>query len=469
MNSSGSYQNTNYALMRIGLVAIAVAFIATSCATQLEEAPTSDEVLAEALPDTEIVAEWSAPAGDTGLVDDGWLKSFNDQQLEEIVDEALRIQNPNMRILASQVDRAEAAARLAGAALKPNVGLASGISENLDEGGPGTSVSGSTVAISWEADVWGRVQAGANAAVENLRATVADFEFARQSLAANVAKSWYLAIELQGQEDLALEVVDIRKELLKVVETREELGVVSVQDVYLARSDLDSAENVVRQTVAGQREARRALEVLIGRYPGAQIKIAPKLVPVPPPISAGLPSQLLERRPDLIAADRRVAREFFLTEEARLAHLPRFSLTLGAGFGDVISSLTAGLVAPLYTGGALEAQLDGATASQQAAIAAYGAAALNAFEEVESALTNERLLAEREGFLQSIVGNEYKAYEIERIRYDEGATDILSVLQIQSRWIAGRIALLRIQNQRLAQRINLHLALGGSFEVAPAN
>jgi multidrug efflux system outer membrane protein len=454
--------------MRIGFVAIAFAFIAASCTT-LKDAPTSDEVLAEALPDTEIAAEWSAPAGDTGLVDDGWLKSFNDQQLEEIVDEALRIQNPNMRILASQVDRAEAAARLAGAALKPNVGLASGISENLDSGGSETSLSGGSVAISWEADVWGRVQAGANAAEENLRATIADFEFARQSLAANVSKSWYLAIELQGQEDLALEVVDIRKELLNVVETREELGVVSVQDVYLARSDLDSAENVVRQTVAGQREARRALEVLIGRYPAAQIEIAPELVPVPPPISAGLPSQLLERRPDLIAADRRVAREFFLTEEARLAHLPRFSLTVGAGFGDVISSLAAGLVAPLYTGGALEAQLDGATASQQAAIAAYGAAALKAFEEVETALTNERLLAEREGFLQSIVNNEYKAYEIERIRYEEGATDILSVLQIQSRWIAGRIALLRIQNQRLAQRINLHLALGGSFETAPAN
>jgi outer membrane protein TolC len=320
--------------------------------------------------------------------------------------------------------------------------------------------------MSWEADVWGRVEAGASAAEENLRATVADFEFARQSLAANVAKSWYLAIELQGQENLALEVVDIRTELLGVVETRAELGVVSTEDVYLARSDLNAAESVVRQTVGGQREARRALEVLIGRYPGAQIEIAPELVPVPPPISAGLPSELLERRPDLIAADRRVAREFFLTEEARLASLPRFSLTVGAGIGDTISSLGAGLVAPLYTGGAIEAQLDGATASQQAAIAAYGAAALNAFEEVETALTNERLLAEREGFLKNIVSNEFKAYEIEQIRYEEGATDILSVLLIQSRWIAARITLLRLENERLAQRINLHLALGGSFETA---
>ena len=467
MNFFRSWENRDYALTCAGFIAIAL--FTTSCATKLEEAPTSDEVVAEALPDTEIAAEWSAPAGDTGAVDDGWLKSFNDQQLEQIVDEALRLQNPNMRILAAQVDRAEAAARLAGAALKPNIGLAAGLSENLDASGPEASNSGGGVTMSWEADVWGRVEAGANAAEEDLRATVADFEFARQSLVAGVAKSWYLAIELQGQEDLAGEVVDIRTDLLDVVETREELGAVSTQDVYLARSDLSAAENVVRQTVAGQREARRALEVLIGRYPGAQIEIAPELVPVPPQISAGLPSELLERRPDLIAADRRVAREFFLTEEARLASLPRFSLTAGAGIGDTISSLSAGLFAPLYTGGAIEAQLDGATASQQAAIAAYGAAALNAFEEVETALTNERLLAEREGFLQSIVSNEFQAYEIERIRYDAGATDILSILQIQSRWIGGRIALLRLQNERLAQRINLHLALGGSFEAAPVN
>jgi len=266
-----------------------------------------------------------------------------------------------------------------------------------------------------------------------------------------------------------LEIVELRSELLGIVETREELGAVSVQDVYLARSDLSAAEAVVRQTVAGQRESRRALEVLLGRYPGAQIEIAAELVPVPPGISAGLPSELLERRPDLQAAERRVAREFFLTEEARLASLPRFSLTAGAGLGDTISSLSAGLVAPLYTGGAIEAQLEGATASQEAAIAAYGAAVLNAFEEVETALTNERLFAEREVFLLSVVTNEYEAYKIERIRYEEGATDLLSVMQIQSRWIAGRIALLRISNERLAQRINLHLALGGSFELASAN
>ncbi len=441
----------------------ALALVIVGCATQLEQAPTSDVILDEALPDTDIAAEWQSPAGDTGEVDDDWLRTFNDPQLEALVVEALDVQNPNLRILAAQVDRAEAAAVLAGAALKPNVGLAAGVSDNISDTGPESTSTGASVVISWEADVWGRVQAGASAADENLRATVADFEFARQSLVANVAKSWYLAIELQGQESLGVEIATIRTDFLGIVETREELGAVSTQDVFLARSDLSGAEAVLRLTIAGQKEARRALEILLGRYPGAQIELADDLVPVPPAISTGLPSELLERRPDLQAAERRVAREFFLTEEARLASLPRFSLTAGAGLGDAISSLAAGVVAPLYTGGAIEAQLDGATASQQAAIAAYGVTVLNAFEEVETALTNEQLFAEREQFLVDVVANDFEAFKIEMIRYEEGATDLLSVSLIQSRWVAGRIALLRIQNERLAQRINLHLALGGSF------
>ena len=444
------------------------AFFVAGCATQLREEPTADEVVDAALPDTEIAPEWVAPAGDLGAVDDGWLKTFNDPGLDALVAEALREQNPNLRVLAAQVDRAAAAVDLAGSALKPNVGLATGISENLSDSGPESTSSGASVVMSWEADVWGRVQAGANAAEENLRATVADFAFARQSLVANVAKTWYLAIELQAQERLAGDVVDLRTELLEVVETRAELGVVSEQDVYLARADLNAAEDALRQTVGGQKDARRALEILVGRYPGAQIEVARDLVPVPPAVSTGLPSELLERRPDLIAADRRVAREFFLTEEARLARLPRFSLTAGAGLGDAISDLSAGLIAPLYTGGALEAQLEGATASQEAAIAAYAVAVLNAFEEVETALTYETLLMEREGFLRSVVENEQKAYQIQRDRYDLGAIDLLGVLQMQSRWIAARIALLRVQNERLARRINLHLALGGSFEIESA-
>ncbi len=448
---------------------LALCVLVASCATKLEEAPSQEQVLEEALPETtEIRPEWAAPAADTGQVDDAWLATFNDPQLDALVAEALDLQNPNLRVLAAQVERAQAAARLAGSALKPTVVLGADLSGTAGPDPVEQTSAGAGIGISWEPDVWGRVQAGANAADENLRATVADFEFARQSLVANVAITWYLATELRLQADLAREVVDLLADTVSLIEKKQDVGQVGMQDVFLARADLASAEDALQQAISGQQQARRALEILLGRYPAGEIETAADLMPVPPPIGAGIPSDLLERRPDIIAADRRVAAAFFLTEEARLARLPSFPLTASVGgssdLSGVIGDLTAGIVAPLYTGGALEAQLDIATADQNAAIAAFGATVLQALEQVEAGLTDEALLERREAFLAQSVENNKQAYELALKQYDVGQIDLLSVLQMQSRWIGARTGLLRAKNARLAERINLHLALGGSFE-----
>jgi NodT family efflux transporter outer membrane factor (OMF) lipoprotein len=448
-------------------VVLLYALLLTACS--VKKPPATGEVVEDALPPTtDIPAEWTEPAGDTGNVDDGWLRSFNEPELEALVQEAISLHNPNMRLLSAQVDRATAAARLAGSALKPTVSLGADLSGTAGSEAVSGGSAGVGVGISWEADVWGRVRAGASAAEENLRATVADFEYARQSLAAAVAKSWFMATELKLQAALARETVDIMNELTRLVEQKQEVGQVSMQDVYLARADRDSAEEALRQAVGGQKQAQRALEILLGRYPAAEVETADELIPVPPPMPVGVPADIIARRPDLVAAERRVAAAFYLTEEARLAKYPSFTLTAGVGgssdLGDVIGELGAGLVAPLFTGGALEAQLDSATADQEAAIAAFGQSVLIAFEEVETSLTNERLFEEREQYLESVVENNERAYEMARNRYDVGQTDLLSVLQIQGKWIGARIGLVRIKNERLAQRVNLHLALGGSFE-----
>ena len=131
-----------------------------------------------------------------------------------------------------------------------------------------------------------------------------------------------------------------------------------------------------------------------------------------------------------------------------------------------LGSLGAGLFAPLFTGGALEAQVELATADQEAAIAVYGQSLLKAFEEVETSLTNERLFAEREDYLHSAEDNSKKAYDMSRSRFDVGQTDLLSVLQVQAQWVGARVGLVNIKSDRLIQRVNLHLALGGSFETA---
>lgn len=444
------------------------------CAAALQEPPKSQEVLQDALPETTVVsAAWAAPSDDSGAVDDGWLADFNDPQLNALVTEAISAQNPNMRILSAQVDRAEASTRLAAAAKKPMVGVGANLSGTGGSAAVEQSVAQGGFGATWEADVWGRIQAGVNAADENLRATVADFEFGRLSLAANVSKAWYLATELSLQVALAEEVVVILEKTLELVEKKQKTGQVSMQDVYLARGSLASTRDALEAARGGQKQAKRALEILLGRYPTGEIETASELVPVPPPIPVGLPADLLERRPDLIAAERRVAAAFNLSEQARLARLPRFSLNLAGGASSAlesaIASLGAGAVAPLYTGGALEAQVDIANADQQVAIGAYGAAVLSAFEEVEAALTNSDLLERRESFIQEAVTNNYEAYKLAGVQYNVGQIELLNLLQYQSGWIGTRVNLLDVQNMRLAERINLHLALGGSFGDATGN
>ena len=223
-------------LLHCFIASLLIIFL-SSCATA--PAPETPEILDEALPETtEVATEWTAPAGDTGEVDDGWIADFGDVELDALVDEAVSEQNPNMRILSAQVDRAAGLARQAGAALKPTVALGgniSGTTSNL----PTSSAGG--VGVSWEVDVWGKIRAGTSAADENLRATEYDFQFGRQSLAANVAKGWFLATELKMQRDLAKETVGLLTDMVDLVKAKEEIGQVTMQDVFLVQADLNSA------------------------------------------------------------------------------------------------------------------------------------------------------------------------------------------------------------------------------------
>jgi outer membrane protein TolC len=193
-----------------------------------------------------------------------------------------------------------------------------------------------------------------------------------------------------------------------------------------------------------------------------------------------LPAELLARRPDVAAAERRVAASFNRTEEARVAHLPRISLT--ATFGAVSSDLivlknnenpTVGLggslLWPIFTGGALDAQVDIRTAEQQQAVAQYAAVGLRAFDEVESALASETALRERQAILDQVARDSRRSMELATVQYKVGISDLRGVLQEQMRLYNALLTRVQVQGDRLAQRVNLHLALGGGFGDEVAN
>jgi NodT family efflux transporter outer membrane factor (OMF) lipoprotein len=450
-----------------------LALALAGCATKAP--PTQAEIQAEVLPETTVIPGKWASAAEAGEVPDGWLKTYNDPQMEAVVGEALK-NNLGLRAASANLDAAAAAATIAGARLKPTVGLGGGgSSQTVAQGGGPSQSYGADVNVSWELDVWGKLRTLSEASEQEFQAAQADFEFARQSLAAQAAKAWYLATEALQQRNLAEQYVAKNKKVLELVEKQQAAGRVSEQDVALARADLASAEESLRGTEAGYQQAVRSLELLLGRYPSAEMEVAEEFVPVPPIPPAGLPSALLERRYDLVAAEREVKAQFQQVEAAKLAKLPSFSLTAGAGassnaLNDMLGqgpgffNIGANFLAPIFTGGALDAQVDIQTAQQEVALANYGQQALVALSEVESGLANLGLLDERVQFQMAAVKDNATAVEKMQRQLEVGRIDLLSVLQVQSRELAARSALIRLQNAKLIEHINLHLALGGGFE-----
>jgi outer membrane protein, multidrug efflux system len=431
-------------------------------ATQ-EEATASikGEVVEERVPDS------FAAKAEQGPVDDGWIKSFNDPTLISLTEEALSA-NPGLQIAKAKVDQANGLTRQAEAGLKPTVGYAAGYADTEYEGsGTGKGGGAGGLAISWEADVWGRIATDIVGSEQETAATIADYQFAKQSLAASVSNGWFMANTAKFQHQFAEDVVQIQQKRVEIAVAMQEIGKGTERDVHLARGSAASAGEAARDALSASEKALRSLELLLGRYPSADLQTAEKLVAVPPPIPAGIPSAIMERRPDLIAAEHRVAAAFYKQKEAELLHLPRFSFSLGIGLNtinDAIAGLSAGLFGPLYTGGAIEAEVDKATAEQKGAIASYAQAALQAFKEVEESLAAEEHLLKRVEYLELEVRENKKAYDQTMQQYEIGQITLLDVLTVENKWIASRIAEMDVAGQRLVNRVNLHLALGGSFE-----
>jgi NodT family efflux transporter outer membrane factor (OMF) lipoprotein len=453
----------------------AVAFAATVAGCALKSPPPRDEVAAQALSNVQIMESWSATAASSGAVADRWLASFNDPQLDALVAEATAY-NADLRVAATRVEQAAAYVRLSGGTLYPQVNLRASGSLGADSSG----VQGVGLFINWELDLWGRIRAGQAAAEDQYVSAALDAEFARQSIAALVAKGWFLAAEARLQKALAEEMVAAAERQLGLAQDRLRVGVGDEYEVTLARANLGGYRDSVTGLDLAYQQALRSLETLAGRYPAAAVKVPSQLAPMPGPVPVGMPSELLERRPDVVAAEKRVAASFYRVEEAKAAKLPRISLT--AGINSISSevfllkerdnpvwSVGAGIVAPLFLGGQLQAQQDIRTAEQKQAIAEYGRIGARAFGEVENALSAEFNLDAREAILKQAAAENTRALELANIRYKVGSGDLRAVQQQQLALAASRAALLRVQSERRVQRVNLHLALGGSFDAPTTN
>lgn len=441
-------------------------------ACSLKSPPAREQLARDAMRNTQVPAAWTKGTSSREAVVADWLASFGDPRLNALVAEALEF-NADLTVAAARIDQAAAMVKIAGGAITPAVDVL-GRANHKMKGGGSTDVTGVILSASWEIDLWGRVRYGVRGSEEDHRSTQADYEYARQSIAALVAKSWLLAAEASLQRAIALDSVGASEKTSELARVRSRVGSGDDRDVALANASLQAYQDTIRQLEFSREQALRALEVLAGRYPAATLDAATTLPALPPTPAAGVPSQLLERRPDVIAAERRVAAAFNRVGEAQAAKLPRISLTAGLSYitrsffirenPDKTGSAVGALLQwPLFSGGALEGQVELRTAEQKRAVAEYATIGLKAFNEVESALSAEAALIDRERVLKQLIAENERTVSLSEVAFRVGRIDQRAILTDQLQLYASRVQLLRVQSEMRAQRVNLHLALGGGI------
>jgi NodT family efflux transporter outer membrane factor (OMF) lipoprotein len=465
--------NTGPMNARAVLLLSLAAFVPAGCA--LKSPPERPDVQAQALPGVKPPDAWQSGGAAASPVEDAWLAGFRDPRLDALIAEALA-HNPDLMVAAARVEQAAAYVEGASSSLYPQVVAIGNVSGKDSTSG---TVDYGGLSASWELDLWGKIRSGQEAARLQLVSTELSTAWAQQSMAAMVAQAWFLASEARLQKGLADNMVTAAEKLVALAEDRQRVGIGNEYDVSVAQASLATSRDAAEQLGLSFRLSVQAIETLVGRYPAAELEVPAALPGLPGPVPAGLPSELLERRPDVVAAERRVAAAFFRVQETKAARLP--TIKLNTSFSSLSSDLVVlqerddpvwgfggRISVPLYLGGALQAEVKVRTAEQKEAVAEYGRAGANAFSEVEQALSAGYALEAREPLLMQAVTENNRALELAEIRYRVGTDDLRAVQQQQMSLFSAKSALVRVQSEQLVQRINLHLALGGSFDTPPS-
>ena len=395
----------------------------------------------------------------------GWIDDFNDPALSALVREAWE-RNPDLYVAAARFEEAAANLRVATSLLYPSAG-AFGSASHVDRGSTEDSIYAIGLQASWEIDLWGRLRAGRLSSREVAESVGLDWLQARHSLAAAVAQSYFALVAAEDQLGIDRELLQAEQFTATTTRQRVAAGLGTSLDENLAESNVMLAEAAVRSDLAAIESARRALEILVGRYPAANAEASQTVLPDLPGgvVHVGLPSQLLERRPDVRSAEKQVNAAYYGVKQAKAARLPSLTLTGSVASAidpdDILSEITANLFAPLFTGGRLQSEQVAANARQRQALGQYASIALQAFTEVEDALANERYLAERSEQLAGATERLREASRQAEGRYQEGLLPILDLQQIRRQDFQTRSQYVAVRFEQLRQRIGLHLALGG--------
>jgi NodT family efflux transporter outer membrane factor (OMF) lipoprotein len=418
------------------------------------------------------------PAAPADTLERGpWWTLFRDPQLSDLVSK-VEVSNQNVAAAVAQYAQARALVAQQRAALFPAVSLEAGADSS---GGPGLQSSAKlyrvNIGASWEPDIWGRLRAATNSAGASAQASAADLANARLSAQGELAINYFALRQTDAQREILAQSIDAYQRVLKITQNRFDAGIAARSDVLQARTQLANTQvddlNLARQRA----QLEHAIALLLGKAPAEfGLAAAPWQANVPE-VPPGVPAALLQRRPDIAAAERRVAAANEQIGVARAAYFPNIGLTGSYGTGtasvsDLFSvshavwSLGLSAAQTVFNAGATRAGVAGAEAQHQVATAQYRQTVLAAFGDVEDQLSATRVLAQQQEFLREASDSANQVEQQFLNRYKAGQVSYTEVVVVQAVALNARRALVQSQADRQATAVALIQSLGGGWHAA---
>jgi outer membrane protein, multidrug efflux system len=412
--------------------------------------------------------------------DEKWWTVFQDPQLQGLIREALS-QNYDVRIAAARVLQAQALLGITRADQFPTV--TGGVSSS-NERIPATRITPEfetspfqvNLSLFWELDFWGKFRRATEAA----RATVLATEWGRKavisSLVSNVASAYFQLLELDSEMEISHRTLDSRKESLRLVEVRAKGGVTSLIDVRQSEQLVYTAAAAIPDLERRTEQQENLISILLGKNPAPVVRGKPlvenPLLPVAP---AGLPSSLLERRPDIQSSEQQLVAANARIGVAKAAYFPQITLTAVGGYqSSALTDLFSGpaglwsfggqLLQPIFTGGRIRSTVRLTEAQQQETVLVYQQSIQQAFREVSDSLVGYRKNQEFRVQQELLTHSAQDTTRLANMRYEGGATSYLEVLDSDTRYFDAQLGLAQAQlNERLAL-VQLYNALGGGWQ-----
>jgi outer membrane protein, multidrug efflux system len=429
---------------------------------------------------------WREAAPKDAIPKGAWWEIFHDAELNGY-EQQLLAANQSLAAAQNRLDQARSLARVASAALFPTVSTDPNAGRTRYSGNrPGSSIRTTTVtqnvyeipfALNYEVDLFGRNRKNLQASNANLQGTSADLQNVQLVLTAELAADYFSLRELDAESQVVQESVKIQQQGMALVNHRHEGGIASGLDVAQQQTLLDSTVTQLYLLQQQRAQFEHAIAALTGNPASAfSVPVVP-LNAVPPPVPLGMPSDLLERRPDIATAERAMAQENALVGVAQTAFYPQFTISGGGGFqsislGSLISapsafwSLGGDLLQPIFNGGRNRANLAATQAAYQESVANYRESALTAFQQVEDSLSGLDSLSRAAETQNAAVADAHRALDIANDRYVGGLTTFLDVITAQSVLLSNQRLSTQLLGQQMVTSVLLVKALGGGWDAS---